>query len=163
VKYLLRSCSSNFLAVLVVFLLLNGCSPSADDKDSSASKKIKEPTQTITAEKEAYYRSKYALPPAVFEALESGKITQEEVDDAPRRRVPSLFPLCRDQGPAQDLSGSLTALSKRSATRAVKGGTLYARLQDFRAPCAWLGPIPTALFGLFCSTMSWWGWPIAIQ
>jgi microcin C transport system substrate-binding protein len=120
-----------------VVIALAGCG-----QDSGPAEKSAEPAPDITAEMQEHYRTKVSLPPEIWEALEKGQITQEEVDArAAAGAVPRFF---RFATPA-DIPGDLdwedgSDLPDFGSPEAKKGGTFYTWIQDFPRTLRRFGP-----------------------
>lgn len=94
------------------------------------------------AEVQNYYETKVALPPAVFEDLESGKVTQEEID---ARTAAGEFPKLFTFATLDDLPDDLvwangSELPEIGSPKATKGGTAYGAIQDFPRTLRTVGP-----------------------
>jgi microcin C transport system substrate-binding protein len=118
-------------------LLLAGCGKSSTDTASSDF-----PPQDVFPEVEAYYKTKVSLPADVFEDLEAGRITQEEVD---QRSAEGEFPRFFRFASIEDLPAGLewedgSDLPEIGSPEAKKGGTRYAFLQDYPRTLRRLGP-----------------------
>lgn len=123
-------------AALSGLLLLAGCGKSTDTASSDF------PPQDVFPEVEAYYTTKVSLPADVFEDLEAGRITQEEIDT---RTEAGEFPLFFTFASIDDLPGDLTwedgsDLPEIGSPEAIKGGTRYAALQDYPRTLRRVGP-----------------------
>ncbi len=122
---------------LTGLVLLAGCGKSSSDSAHSDF-----PPQDIFPEVEAYYATKVSLPADVFENLEAGRITQEEVDE---RTAAGEFPLFFSFASIEDLPDDLiwedgSDLPEVGSPEATKGGTRYTALQDYPRTLRRVGP-----------------------
>jgi microcin C transport system substrate-binding protein len=132
-------------AALSGLVLLAGCGQSSDTASSDF------PPQDVFPEVEAYYATKVSLPADVFEDLEAGRITQEEVD---ARKAAGEFPLFFTFASTDDIPDDLTwedgsDLPEIGSPDAKKGGTRYAALQDYPRTLRRLGPDSNGAFRPF--------------
>lgn len=123
-------------AALSGLILLAGCGQSSDTASSDF------PPQDVFPEVEAYYATKVSLPADVFEDLEAGRITQEEVDQRTAAGdFPPFFRFASIEDIPEDLSWEDGSdLPEIGSPEAKKGGTRYAALQDYPRTLRRLGP-----------------------
>jgi len=119
-------------------LLLSGCGKNSSTKTAGSDF----PPHDVFPEVETYYATKVSLPADVFEDLEAGRITQEEVD---RREAAGEFPKFFRLATIDDLPDNLVwedggELPEIGSPDAVKGGIRYRALQDFPRTLRRLGP-----------------------
>ncbi|MEZ5276014.1 MAG: extracellular solute-binding protein [Opitutaceae bacterium] len=129
-----------FLALLAAssLLFLAGCGKSNSAETDTA----EAPAQDVFPEMEAYYATKVSLPAAVFEDLEAGRITQEEVDEkAAAGAYPRFFRFATPEDiPAGLVWEDGSDLPEIGSPKAIKGGTRYQALQDFPRTLRRIGP-----------------------
>jgi microcin C transport system substrate-binding protein len=129
-------------AALVALTALAACG-GGDKKEEAAA-----PARDNTAAVQEYYQTKVSLPPAVWEALESGKITQEEVD---RRTAAGEFPKFFRVASPDDIPADLAwedgmDLPEFASPEAKKGGTLRYYIDDFPRTLRTAGPDANGAF-----------------
>jgi microcin C transport system substrate-binding protein len=105
----------------------------------------------VTAEVQEHYRTKVTLPPEVWEALEKGEMTQEEVDaKAAAGEFPKFFQFATPEDIPADLQwldgGDLSEFASPDAKR---GGTYYTWIQDFPRTLRRFGPDANGSFRPF--------------
>jgi microcin C transport system substrate-binding protein len=104
-----------------------------------------------TDEVQNYYQTKVNLPPSIFEELERGTITQEELD---ARIAAGEFPKFFRFATPEDIPSHLewvdgSELPDIGDPDAVKGGIRYANLQDFPRTLRVIGPDSNGSFRPF--------------
>ncbi|MGF1530351.1 MAG: extracellular solute-binding protein [Puniceicoccaceae bacterium] len=89
-----------------------------------------------------YYATKVSLPPAIFEAFESGRMDRETLDATiAKGTFPNFFRLASIEDLPADLRWEDGLdLPDIGSPDAVKGGVLYGRLQDFPRTFRTVGP-----------------------
>jgi microcin C transport system substrate-binding protein len=123
-------------AALAALTALAACG-GGDKKEEAAA-----PVRDNTAAVQEYYQTKVSLPPAVWEALESGKITQEEID---QRTAAGEFPKFFRFASPEDVPADLVwedgmDLPEFASPEAKKGGTLRFYIDDFPRTLRTMGP-----------------------
>ena len=129
---------SRFLVAAALLALLAGC---GGDKEEAAGQAAA-PVADNAAEVEEYYRSKVTVPVEVWEKLEKGEITQEEVD---RRSAAGEFPKFFRYASPGDLPADLVwddgmDLPEIGSPEAKKGGTFSYFIDDFPRTLRTAGP-----------------------
>ncbi|MDQ8182302.1 extracellular solute-binding protein [Pelagicoccus sp. SDUM812005] len=129
------------LPILLLGGLLAGCS-SKDESATPADPETQARIEAMKAEVQEYYQTKVSLPPELFEDLEAGRVTQEEVD---KRIAAGEFPKFFNFKTPADLPDGLnwkdgSDLPEIGSPKAVKGGTSYSSIQDFPRTLRTIGP-----------------------
>lgn len=133
------------LTKVIPFLLLGGflagCS-SKEDTDESTDPESMARAEALRQEIADYYDTKVSLPPELFEDLEAGRVTQEEID---ARSAAGEFPKFFTFKSPEELPDGLVwkrgaALPEIGSPKAKKGGTSYGAIQDFPRTLRTIGP-----------------------
>ena len=80
------------MGLCAVVILITGCGGGKDSDNPTTSQEIQSGTaqrMPIPAEIQQFYDAKVSLPPALYEDLEAGRVTQEEID---QRTASGEFP-----------------------------------------------------------------------
>jgi microcin C transport system substrate-binding protein len=125
------------LAVIALCATLSGCGGGEEKKSAAAT-----PAADNTAEVQEYYRTKVKVPAEVWEQLERGEITQEEVD---RRSAAGEFQKFFRFAKPEDLPADLVwedgmDLPDLGSPQAKKGGTFSYFIDDFPRTLRVAGP-----------------------
>jgi len=125
------------IAAIALLLTLAGCG-----QDSGTTTESDEAAPDITAEMQEHYRTKVSLPPEIWEALEKGEITQEEVDArAAAGEFPKFFRFASPEDIPPDLEWQDGSdVPEFASPDARKGGTFYTWIQDFPRTLRRFGP-----------------------
>lgn len=134
--------------LLAAFALLGGCGPKSEEGADPASSAASRDPVEIPEEILQYMQTKVYLGPDVFQDLEAGRITQEEVDE--RAAAGEFPPLFRFATP-DDLPSNLSwengmDLPDLGSPKAKKGGTLYDYIRDFPRTLRTAGPDASTYF-----------------
>ena len=132
--------SSSYMLVAVCLVLMTGCGGGEDQAAANAEFEARK--AAMLAEMQAHFDSKLSLPPDVFEALERGEITQQEIDE--RAAAGEFEKFFQFKTPA-DIPADLnwedgSDLPDIGSPQAQKGGTLYGGLTDFPRTLRLVGP-----------------------
>ena len=133
----MRMHDPKILAAAALLALLAGCGGGKQEAGQATA-----PATDNTAEVEEYYRSKVKVPGALWEQLERGEITQEEID---RRSAAGEFPKFFRYAKPEDLPADLAwedgmDLPEIGSPEAKKGGTFSFFIDDFPRTLRTAGP-----------------------
>lgn len=129
--------TTNLIVILLVSILFAGCS-SRDAEDPQ----LEARAEALRQEIQDYYASKVSIPPDLFEDVEAGRVTQEEID---QRTAAGEFPKFFQFKTIEDLPKDLvwkdgSELPEIGSPKAKKGGTTYGTVQDFPRTLRTIGP-----------------------
>jgi len=125
------------LAAIALCATLSACGGGEEKKAGAAA-----PAVDNTAEVQEYYQTKVKVPVDVWEKLERGDVTQEEID---RRSAAGEFPKFFRFATPEDLPADLAwedgmDLPDLGSPEAKKGGTFYYFIDDFPRTLRTAGP-----------------------
>ena len=124
-------------AFLSIIATLAAC-----DGGGGKAEKAAAPIRDVTAEAQAYYKTKVSVPPAIHEAFERGEVTQEQID---KRSAAGEFPNFFRFATPKEIPVALvwedgSDLPEFASPQAKKGGTLHSFIDDFPRTLRTTGP-----------------------
>ena len=124
-------------AFLSIIATLAAC-----DGGGGKAEKAAAPIRDVTAEAQAYYKTKVSVPPAIHEAFERGEVTQEQID---KRSAAGEFPNFFRFATPKEIPVALvwedgSDLPEFASPEAKKGGTLHSFIDDFPRTLRTTGP-----------------------
>ena len=139
------------MGLCAVVILITGCGGGKDSDNPTTSQEIQSGTaqrMPIPAEIQQFYDAKVSLPPALYEDLEAGRVTQEEID---QRTASGEFPKRFEFKTLDDLPSDLVwedgmELEEFGSSEAKKGGTFYYFFPDFPRTLRVIGPDASSAF-----------------
>lgn len=142
----LRLHSIHSLIITIASLaLLAGCGDSKQSEISTGETTTPSKIRTVAdlpQEIQDYFDTKVSIPVSEFEAMESGEISREEIE---QKKANGEYPKFFHFASPEDIPDDLTwkdgmKLPEFGSPKAKKGGTRYMRLQDFPRTLRTIGP-----------------------
>lgn len=133
----------------ILALAFSGCSSKEEAVENDP--ELESRAEALKQEIKDYYATKVSIPPTLFEDLEAGRVTQEEID---KRTEAGEFPLFFQFKTPADLPEGLrwrdgSELPEIGSPKAKKGGTTYSFIQDFPRTLRTIGPDSNGVFRPF--------------